>query len=31
MASQSHLNFSPKGEKLIADVFVFKPEGTERE
>jgi hypothetical protein len=25
------LNFSPKGEKLIADVFVFKPEGTERD
>jgi hypothetical protein len=26
-----HLNFSPKGEKLIADVYVFKPEGTERD
>ena len=25
------LNFSPKGEKLIADVYVFKPEGTERD
>ncbi|WP_407167925.1 hypothetical protein [Bradyrhizobium sp. ORS 111] len=25
------INFSPKGEKLIADVFVFKPEGTERD
>jgi hypothetical protein len=25
------LNFSPNGEKLIADVYVFKPEGTERE
>ena len=23
--------FSPKGEKLIADVYVFKPEGTERD
>jgi hypothetical protein len=25
------LNFSPKGEKLTADVYVFKPEGTERD
>ena len=25
------LNFSPNGEKLIADVYVFKPEGTERD
>jgi hypothetical protein len=25
------LNFSPKGEKLIADVYVFKPEGTDRD
>lgn len=24
------INFAPKGEKLIADVFVFKPEGSER-
>jgi hypothetical protein len=25
------INFAPKGEKLIADVFVFKPEGSERD
>jgi hypothetical protein len=25
------LNFSPEGEKLIAEVYVFKPEGTERD
>jgi hypothetical protein len=25
------INFSPNGEKLIADVYVFKPEGTERD
>jgi hypothetical protein len=25
------LNFSPSGEKLVADVYVFKPEGTERD
>ena len=25
------LNFSPKGEKLIADIYVFKPEGSERD
>jgi hypothetical protein len=25
------INFAPKGEKLIADVFVFRPEGSERD
>jgi hypothetical protein len=25
------INFAPRGEKLIADVFVFKPEGSERD
>lgn len=25
------INFAPTGEKLIADVFVFKPEGSDRE
>ena len=25
------INFAPTGEKLIADVFVFRPEGSERD